>query len=329
MAVGLINQLCEDKIYPVGRYIMCSKHDYKDFIMDLQKINRDISFYIDEPMKNHTSLRIGGNADILLVPHDVMQLAQIIQLSKQHGIPYFVMGNGSNLLVSDKGIRGLTIKTHNAIQHVNVNKNYITAGCGVLLSKLSNIALKNGLTGLEFASGIPGTLGGAIVMNAGAYGGEMKDVVVETKYIDEDGTIKTIKGEEHKFGYRTSIFQGTQKIVVESTLKLDFGDMVDIKNKMDDLNTRRREKQPLDMPSAGSTFRRPEGYYAGKLIQDSGLKGFRIGGAQVSEKHCGFIVNTGNATAKDVLDLVQHIQATVKEKFNVELHTEIKFVGER
>lgn len=307
---------------------MNAHYDYKGFLHDLQKIDSNIKFLLNEPMKNHTSFKIGGAADILLLPRDGMQLAQIIQLSKYYNIPYFVMGNGTNLLVSDKGIRGLTIKTHNAITHIRVEETYIKAGCGVLLSKLANIALKHSLSGMEFASGIPGTLGGAIVMNAGAYGGEMKDIVAETQYIDEDGSIKSVKNEQHEFDYRTSMFQGTKKIIIESTLKLQHGDAHKIKQFMDDLNNRRKEKQPLDMPSAGSAFRRPNGYYAGKLIQDSGLRGYTIGGAQVSEKHCGFIVNKGNATAKDVLELIHYIQDTVKKNFNVELNPEIKFVGE-
>jgi UDP-N-acetylmuramate dehydrogenase len=210
-----------------------------------------------------------------------------------------------------------------------VDGNYIESESGVLLSKLANMALQNGLTGLEFASGIPGTVGGAVVMNAGAYGGEMKDVVIETKYIDEKGNINIITGEQHGFGYRTSIFQRTNKIIVNSKFKLKYGDKNKIKEEMDDLNKRRRDKQPLEMPSAGSIFRRPEGYYAGKLIQDSGLAGYSIGGAQVSPKHCGFIVNTGNATAQDVLQLIKHIQETVKSKFGVELQTEVKVVGEK
>ncbi|MDK2799723.1 MAG: UDP-N-acetylmuramate dehydrogenase [Clostridiales bacterium] len=302
---------------------------YKEFIDLLKTIVDEAGILLDEPMKNHTSFKIGGCADIVVLPENSEQLAKLIKLSNQQKVKYLIMGNGSNLLVTDKGIRGMVIKTYNCLNKIKVDGNYIESESGVLLSKLANMALQNGLTGLEFASGIPGTVGGAVVMNAGAYGGEMKDVVIETKYIDEKGNINIITGEQHGFGYRTSIFQRTNKIIVNSKFKLKYGDKNKIKEEMDDLNKRRRDKQPLEMPSAGSIFRRPEGYYAGKLIQDSGLAGYSIGGAQVSPKHCGFIVNTGNATAQDVLQLIKHIQETVKSKFGVELQTEVKVVGEK
>jgi UDP-N-acetylmuramate dehydrogenase len=302
---------------------------YNELIESLSTIISEKNILQNESMKNHTSFKIGGCADIMVLPQNYEQLAQTVRLCREQNIEYFLMGNGSNLLVTDKGIRGVVIKTVNFLNKIEVYENYIECEAGVLLSKLAHAALQNGLTGLEFASGIPGTLGGAVVMNAGAYDGEMKDVVIETKYIDEDGKFCTVAGEQHKFGYRTSIFQGTNKIVVSSRLKLEYGDKKSIKEKMDDLNKRRRDKQPLEMPSAGSVFRRPEGYYAGKLIQDSGLRGYSIGGAQVSEKHCGFIVNKGNATAQDVLDLIKYIQETVKSKFGVALDTEVKVIGER
>lgn len=294
----------------------------KEFILEEQVLP-------NESMKKHTSFKIGGKADIMLLPKDYMQLGRMIKSCRQFNIPYFIMGNGSNLLVSDKGIRGVVIKTYNCLSHIKVDGNIIECEAGVLLSKLANTAMQHGLTGLEFASGIPGTLGGAVVMNAGAYDGEMKDVITETKYFDEEGNICTVVGEQHQFGYRESMFQGTEKIIICSKLHLEHGDKQKIKEKMDELNRRRRDKQPLEMPSAGSVFRRPEGYYAGKLIQDSGLKGYRIGDAEVSQKHCGFIVNRGNATAQDVYDLIKHIQDTVQQKFGVELKTEVKFVGER
>ncbi|WHH60476.1 UDP-N-acetylmuramate dehydrogenase [Petroclostridium sp. X23] len=302
--------------------------EYKEFLDNIRKILPEDNILLNEPMSNHTSFRIGGNADLLVLPEESDQISKIIRLSKQYAIKYFLMGNGSNLLVSDKGIRGLVIKTHACLKNIKVENTYITCEAGVLLSKLANVALQHALTGLEFASGIPGTLGGAVMMNAGAYDGEMKNVVIETNYIDEKGHFCTVTGEEHQFGYRTSIFQGTGKIIVSSKLKLREGVKESIKEKMDDLNKRRRDKQPLEFPSAGSMFKRPEGYYAGKLIQDSGLAGYRIGGAQVSEKHCGFIINTGDATAQDVLDLIKHVQQTVKSKFGVELHTEVKMVGD-
>ncbi|HEX3027751.1 MAG TPA: UDP-N-acetylmuramate dehydrogenase, partial [Clostridia bacterium] len=234
----------------------------------------------------------------------------------------------SNLIVRDKGIRGIVIKICGNLAGFSVRDDIIEAETGILLSRLSNVAAENSLRGLEFASGIPGTLGGAVVMNAGAYIGEMKDVVFETDYIDTEGEIRTVKDEQHKFGYRTSFIQKTGGIVLKSKVKLKFGDKTAIKSLMDDLNQRRKDKQPLEYPSAGSVFKRPEGFYAGKLIEDCGLKGFMLGGAEVSLKHCGFIINTNNATASDVINLIRHIQETVKSKFGIELQTEVKIVGE-
>ncbi|MGE4283619.1 MAG: UDP-N-acetylmuramate dehydrogenase [Clostridia bacterium] len=302
--------------------------EYKEFIKAIKPVIPKENIFLNESMSNHTSFRIGGNADIMLLPESSEQIGEIIKLSKKYGIEYFLMGNGSNLLVSDKGIRGLVIKTHEYLNKIEVNATNIYCEAGVLLSKLANVAMRNELTGLEFASGIPGTLGGAVMMNAGAYDGEMKNVVIETNYINEDGQLCTVCGDEHHFGYRSSIFQGTGKIIAGSKLKLEHGNKEAIKEKMDDLNRRRKDKQPLEYPSAGSVFKRPEGYYAGKLIEDSGLTGYSIGGAQVSAKHCGFIVNKGNATAQDVIHLIKHIQEVVKAKFGVELHTEVRMVGE-
>ena len=279
----------------------------------------------DEPMKNHTSFKIGGNADFLVLPESVEQIESLVKILKENSIKYMVMGNGSNLLVDDAGIRGVVIKIARNFSAVECNGEIITAKCGALLSRVSNIALENSLTGFEFAGGIPGCLGGAVVMNAGAYGGEMKDVVVKTKYMDKDGNIREITGDDHKFGYRTSVFQKGD-IILETTLKLSKGNKEEISHKINDLNGRRREKQPLELPSAGSTFKRPEGYFAGKLIEDSGLRGFKIGGASVSEKHCGFVVSDGTATCKDVLELIEYIQKTVFEKFSVKLETEIRYI---
>jgi len=283
---------------------------------------------VDEPMKMHTSFRVGGSADILVTPVSVSQLSEILKLCKRENVPILFMGNGTNLIVSDNGIRGVVIKIYDNINGCSVENDTIRAYGGILLSKLSSVALENGLTGLEFASGIPGTLGGAVAMNAGAYGGEMKDVVFETEYMDNDGELKVLRNEEHEFGYRTSFIQKQSGMVIRSVLKLRKGNKDDIKALMRDLTKRRQEKQPLDMPSAGSIFKRPEGYFAGKLIEDSGLRGYQIGGAQVSSKHCGFIVNTGNATARDIINLIKHVQATVKMKFGVEMQTEVKIVGE-
>lgn len=284
---------------------------------------------VDEPMKDHTSFKIGGPADFLVTPCSVSSLCEVIKLCNNENLPIFIMGNGTNLLVSDKGIRGVVVKIYENLNECIVKEDCIEAYGGILLSKLSDIALENELTGFEFASGIPGTLGGAVAMNAGAYGGEMKDVVIETEYIDKEGNIKTIRGDEHQFGYRTSFIQKQSGIAIKSVLKLKKGDKSAIKALIDDLTSRRCEKQPLEMPSAGSVFKRPEGYFAGKLIEDCGLRGYSIGGAQVSDKHCGFIVNKGDATSKDILDLIRHIQKTVKDKFNVELQTEVRIVGEQ
>lgn len=286
------------------------------------------SIKIDEAMRNHTSFKVGGPADLLLLPENAEKLSVIIDICNANRIPLFVMGNGTNLIVRDKGIRGVVVKLFNNFNSYTVNEDGIEADAGILLSKLANIALDNGFAGLEFAAGIPGTLGGAVSMNAGAYGGEMKDVIDRTEFMDKTGSIKVLKGDQHEFGYRTSYIQTQGGVAVRSVLKLRKGDKESIKELMDDLNKRRKEKQPLDMPSAGSVFKRPEGYFAGKLIEDCGLKGYKMGGAEVSDKHCGFIVNSGNATADDILSLIKHIQDIVKLKFGVELKTEVKVVGE-
>lgn len=303
--------------------------------MDIKHITQLLAEVVDKdnvknyvPMAEHTSFKIGGPADILVTPKTAQQIAKIIEISKTERVPIFIMGNGSNLIVREKGIRGITVKLFDNFGAYEVEGTVIKAHAGILLSNLSNIAYQNGLTGLEFASGIPGTLGGAIAMNAGAYGGEMKDVVVKTEYIDKDGNIKSVEADEHCFGYRTSFIQKEGGIVLSSELKLKAGDKNQIKALMDDLCKRRNEKQPLKMPSAGSVFKRPEGYFAGKLIEDCGLRGYSIGGAQVSGMHCGFIVNKGNAVAGDVIALIELIKRTVKNKFGVDLETEVKIVGE-
>ncbi len=281
----------------------------------------------NEPLKNHTSFKIGGPADEFAEVNNEEDIIELIQYAKEKGIPYTIMGNGSNLLVSDKGVRGLVIKLAKGFDSVEVCGDKIIAKAGILLSKLSNIALENELSGLEFASGIPGTLGGAIYMNAGAYGGEMKDVTQKVTYLSA-GEIKTAEKCDLDFGYRHSRFSGTEDIVLSAEIKLTKADKSQIRAKMDDFKERRCSKQPLSLPSAGSTFKRPEGYFAGKLIEDAGLKGKSIGGAQVSEKHSGFVVNTGDATAQDVLDLIKFIQDTVYDKFGVKLETEVKMLGE-
>lgn len=279
----------------------------------------------DETMKKHTSFKIGGNADFMVLPENMKQIKDVVSLLKDNGIRYTVIGNGSNLLVDDDGIRGVVIKLARNFSNVVVSGNTVIARCGVLLSRLANTALENSLTGLEFAAGIPGTLGGAVVMNAGAYGGEMKDVVAETTYLNADGEILTVSGADHGFGYRKSIF-GKDDIVLESTLILKVGDKDAISAKMAELNAQRRDKQPLEFPSAGSAFKRPEGYFAGKLIQDAGLKGYKIGGASVSPKHSGFIVSDGTATCADVLALIEHVQNEVYKQFEVKLEPEVRYI---
>lgn len=295
-------------------------------IIGLKNIAKNV--YFDEPMKKHTSFKIGGNADCLISASSEKEITDVISYCKNKNISYMVMGNGSNMLVGDKGIRGVVIKIASDMSEIRVENTTMTAQSGVLLSKLANTALKHSLTGLEFAGGIPGSLGGGVFMNAGAYGGEMCNVVESVRYINSDGEILTAGKPELDFGYRHSMFCGTDNIIVSAQMKLNEGNSEEIKAKMSDFAQRRSEKQPLSMPSAGSTFKRPEGYFAGKLIQDCGLKGYSVGGAMVSEKHSGFVVNKGGATANDVLELIKHVQKTVENKFGVWLETEVKLVGE-
>ena len=284
---------------------------------------------VDEPLSNHTSIKVGGPADILVTPVTAEQISEIQKLCLIQKVPLFIMGNGSNLIVRDKGIRGVVLKLFGGFNKFNVDNDAIEAEAGVLLSKLSNIALENGLSGLEFASCIPGTLGGAITMNAGAYGGEMKDVVTSTSFVTKDGKYKTIYSNEHGFGKRTSYFILNEgNIILKSVIRLNSGNSKEIKELMDDLNNQRRCKQPLEIPSAGSIFKRTEGHFTGRLIEDCGLKGYRFGGAEISSKHCGFIVNTGGASAADIINLIYFIEHTVKSRFGVDLQTEVRIVGE-
>ncbi len=279
----------------------------------------------NEPMSKHTTFKIGGIADVLVIPESVEQLKVVLGFAKQNDIPITVIGNGSDLLVSDNGIRGIVIKT-TGLNEITSDGCIVTAGAGALMSKTASYALSLGLTGMEFAHGIPGTVGGGTYMNAGAYGGELKDIVISTTYLDADGEVKECS--EHDFGYRHSVYtKHPEWIILSTTFKLDHGDKAAIEARMSELAAARRSKQPIEMPSAGSVFKRPEGHFAGKLIQDCNLRGFAIGGAQVSEKHCGFIVNKGGATAKDVLDLIEYIQNEVYKKFSVKLETEVKYIG--
>ncbi len=291
-------------------------------IMDTERI------YVNEPMKQHITFRVGGNADYFVTPKTDDEIKQVIALCKEQQMPYYILGNGSNLLVGDKGYRGVIIQIYKEMNTILVEDEKIIAQAGALLSKIGSQALEKGLKGFEFAAGIPGTLGGAVVMNAGAYGGEMKDIIEEVTVLTPDGEILVLKNEELELGYRTSIVSKKGYIVLSATVKLQYGEKEEIKAKMDELRMQRTTKQPLEYPSAGSTFKRPVGHFAGKLIQDAGLRGFQVGGAQVSEKHCGFVINKENATAADVLELMNQVSAIVKEKFGVELEAEVKKLGE-
>lgn len=282
----------------------------------------------DEPMSKHTTFRIGGPADVFAMPETYEQIGEILKLCKAEGLPFFVLGNGSNLLVSDKGYRGVIIQMDRNMQEIRLEGNTIRACAGALLSSIAVAARNASLTGFEFAGGIPGTLGGACVMNAGAYGGEMKDVLKEVMVMTRDGEVLTLPAEKLEMGYRTSIIKKMGYLVLEAVISLEKGDEEAIRDRMKELSDLRTQKQPLDLPSAGSTFKRPEGYFAGKLIMDSGLRGCRIGGAQVSEKHCGFVVNAGGATAGDVRALMDHVIQVVKEKHGVTLEPEVKFLGD-
>jgi len=282
---------------------------------------------IDEPMKNHTSFKVGGPADVLVYPSNYEMVKDLINICKENKVDYFILGNGSNLIIRDGGIRGVVIK----LGHLNkivVDENLVSAQCGAKLYSVADQALKNSLSGLEFASGIPGSIGGATAMNAGAYDGEMAKVIESALAIDNEGNIRELNKGELEFGYRNSAILKYGYIVLETRMRLSNGEKAFIKERMDDLAEKRKSKQPLEYASAGSTFKRPEGYFAGKLIQDSGLKGTSVGDAEVSEKHSGFIINKGNATAKDVLDLIEVVKAKVYEKFKVELHTEVRIIGE-
>ena len=283
---------------------------------------------LEEPMKRHTTFRIGGPAEIFVIPDNIEDVRKIIEICNAEDIPYFILGNGSNLLVSDKGYRGVVIQIDRNFGTVEIKGTEIHASAGALLSAIAAAARKEALTGFEFAGGIPGTLGGAVVMNAGAYGGELKDVLKSVTVMDQKGNIFEIPAEELQMGYRTSIIKTAGYIVLNAVLSLKEGNPEEIKKLTRELSEQRISKQPLEYPSAGSTFKRPGGYFAGKLIMDSGLRGYQVGGAQVSEKHCGFVINTGDATAEDVCSLMKNVIEIVHEKFGVTLEPEVKFLGE-
>ena len=316
-------------------------------MVELENILGKENVKYNEPMSKHTSFRVGGNADIFAIVDSEEKLIRAIEIAKKLSKLITIVGNGTNLLVKDGGIRGLVIKyiandysimdTDELLDKGNLNKNeennnkskIVTVSSGMTNARLAKILLDNSLTGFEFLAGVPGTIGGALVMNAGAYGGEIKDIVLKTKYLDLDtGEIKTIESNEHKFEYRKSIFQTLNCIILETTLKLQIGNKEQIEEKMQEYSKKRRESQPLDMPSAGSTFKRGEDFITAKLIDESGLKGYSIGGAEVSTKHAGFIVNKGNATAKDIIDLINYVKEKVYEKFGKEIHEEVKIIGE-
>lgn len=283
---------------------------------------------VNEPMSRHTTFRIGGPADFFVVPGDVECVKQVAAFCKEEKLPYYILGNGSNLLVGDKGYRGVMIQLYKNFNQIRVEENRIIAQSGAMMAMIAKTALAASLTGFEFASGIPGTIGGAAVMNAGAYGGELRDVLLQTTVLTPEGEVLTLKTEEMEFGYRTSVVEKRHYTVLEVVLGLEPGDPEKIRSQMEDLKDRRVTKQPLEMPSAGSTFKRPEGYFAGKLIMDAGLRGFSVGGAQISEKHCGFVVNKGNATAEDVRELIRQVQERVQKQSGVLLEPEVKMLGE-
>lgn len=299
----------------------------KEFYDKLAAIVSSDAIMENEPMSKHTTFRIGGNADMFVSPY-LNQIPEIMSLAKEYNIPVTIIGNGSNLLVGDKGIRGLVLSLGKEAEEVEIQENRMVVGAGTLLSKVAAEAVRNSLSGLEFAAGIPGTLGGAIVMNAGAYGGEMKDVVVSAKVLTPAGEVIELSKDELDLSYRHSCIPENGYIVLEAVMELTLGNEEQIREVMADFKNRRVEKQPLEYPSAGSTFKRPEGYFAGKLIQDADLRGYTVGGAQVSEKHCGFVVNKGNATATDVCNLIDDVKRIVYEKFQVEMEPEVKMIGE-
>lgn len=282
---------------------------------------------VREPMSRHTTFRAGGPADLLVQPK-AEQIAPILEVCRNEEIPWTVIGNGSNLLVGDGGIRGVVLEIGKQMSDVVIEGTVITAGAGAMLSSIASRAAAAELTGMEFASGIPGSLGGAVVMNAGAYGGEMKDILQKVTVLTPDGTVQTLSVKELELSYRHSIIPEKGYLVISAVLKLQAGNADEIQSIMDDLKEKRVSKQPLEYPSAGSTFKRPEGYFAGKLIQDAGLRGFRVGGAQVSEKHCGFIINRDQATSTDICQLMQQVSEIVYEKFGVRLEPEVKKIGE-
>lgn len=300
----------------------------QNLVNELYRIVGEQNVQIEELMSKHTTFRIGGPAQYFVTPQSTEELGQVVLLCNAEKMPYFVIGHGSNLLVSDKGMRCVVIQLYKNFEQFRIEEDRVYAQAGVMLCKLGQATKEASLTGFEFAAGIPGTLGGAVMMNAGAYGGEMKDIVEYVQLMDRDGNLIEKACDEMDFSYRHSIVENGDYIVIGATLKLEPGDQEAIATRMEELAIARKTKQPLEFPSAGSTFKRPEGYFAGKLIMDAGLRGYQVGGAQVSEKHCGFVINKGGATAQDVLRLVDDVKKKVYEEFRVELEPEVRMVGE-
>ena len=302
-------------------------NQYKNFSTKLYNILIAENILIDEPMKNHTSFKVGGPADVLVIPENYEEVINIIKLCNESNIPYYIVGRGSNLIVRDGGFRGVIIKL-TKLNKTTVEAERITVESGVDLCFISKIALENKLAGFEFACGIPGTVGGAVTMNAGAYNGEVSQVIESALVVDKAGNLINLNKEQLELGYRMSAIQKYSYTVLEVTFKLIYGEFQKIKARVDDLTRRREDKQPLEYPSAGSTFKRPEGYFTGQLIEECSLKGFCIGGAQVSEKHAGFIINKENATALDILNLIAHVQQIIKKRYGVDLHPEVRIIGQ-
>ena len=300
----------------------------QSFVDEIKNILPAERFLIEEPMKKHTTFKIGGPADYLIFPSSMQEVTLIFDLLRKYKIPFTVLGNGSNVLVLDKGIRGAVVKFNSPMSWIRQEGNTIIAGAGALLKDVSQFAADCGLTGMEFAIGIPGSIGGAVFMNAGAYDGEMKPIVSGVRAAAASGKLVAYSHDELDFGYRHSVFQDNGQAICEVEISLQPGDPAVIREKMDSFTERREKKQPLEMPSAGSTFKRPEGYFAGTLIEQTGLKGFSVGGAQISAKHAGFVVNSGEATATDVLNLIHEVQRRVYEKNGVKLFPEVRILGE-
>lgn len=292
-------------------------------VIDKEKVK------FDEPMSNHTTIKVGGKADVLVIPTSENDIINVLKFAKENNVPVTIIGNGSKLLVRDKGVRGIVIKISSKFSDYKIDGEYVTAYAGMSMPKLSRIVMKEGLSGLEFACGIPGVIGGGIRMNAGAYGSEIASVLVRTKYIDDELNVKTLEHKDHNFSYRYSYFKDHPTfVIISGEFKLEKKAVIEIKEKMDQNSMSRKEKQPLEYPNAGSTFKRPEGFYVGTMIQELGLKGYSIGDAEISTKHAGFIINKGNATASDVIALIEYTKSKVYEKYGVKLENEIEVIGE-